>query len=239
MDSKEVIILAGGMGSRIESISNGKPKCLIKIGNKPFLYHLLNQFLTLGADKIILATANKSQYIFDFVNKYFKSELVSQKIVFSNEEIQSGTGGSILFALDKIKSEIFLVSNSDTIISGLTDKIWSSIMLNDMNFLVHLSEMRGQRFSYFKTDETYINDILEENVTSGKTSSGLVFIRKSFFTQLKIRNSFSLENDLLHDEIKNQRVGYKMVGEFIDFGVPEDFARASAEYKKKQDSIFG
>ena len=238
MDPKEVVILAGGMGNRIQSISKGIPKCMMRIGSKPFLYHLLLQFEKLGADKIILAIANKNEYIIKFINETFRAELDSGKIVFSNEKVQSGTGGALLTAVDQIQSEVFLVSNADTIIPGLSNVIWSTLNKN-MNFLIFLAEMAGPRFSYVKTDDTHIIDTLGPNETSGKTSSGLVLARKSFITRLTLGSPFSLEIDVLRDEIRHRKVGFKIVGDFIDFGVPEDFARASEQYKNKEGSIFG
>ena len=85
MVKKEVIILAGGLGSRLNTLSLGLPKCMMQIGKHPFLYHLLWQFLDLGAERIILATANKSEYIHKFVNEKFKAQVLAGKILFSNE----------------------------------------------------------------------------------------------------------------------------------------------------------
>ena len=135
MDKKEVVILAGGMGKRLQHISQDLPKCMMQIGNKPFLYHLLLQFLDLGADKIILATAHKNNHIIKFVNETFQAEVNAERIVFSNETIQSGTGGAVRTAVDKIQSEVFLISNADTIIPELSAVIWSTLNEN-MNFLI-------------------------------------------------------------------------------------------------------
>ena len=85
MDTKEVVILAGGMGNRIQSISKGLPKCMMPIGRKPFLYHLLVQFINLGADKIILATANKNEYIVEFVIASFSRLEKCEKIFLFNK----------------------------------------------------------------------------------------------------------------------------------------------------------
>ena len=237
MDKKEVVILAGGMGTRIKSISNHLPKCMMEIGKKPFLHHLLLQFMDLGADKIILATAYKNEKIINFVSKAFKTEIQSKKIIFSNETVQSGTGGAILSAMEKVQSDVFLVSNADTIIPELSDVIWST-MNENMDFLIFLSEMNGTRFSYVSTDDTYIIDTFHSNKTSGKTSSGLVLVRKSSMVKLSKRSPFSFENNVLKSQIPNRTVGYKIVGDFIDFGVPEDYARACRQYKNREDSIF-
>ena len=54
------IILAAGLGSRIEKINPDKPKCLIDIGGISILQRLVNQFLENGIDKIDIITGYKS-----------------------------------------------------------------------------------------------------------------------------------------------------------------------------------
>lgn len=236
MNSKEVIILAGGLGTRIEILSNGLPKCLLEIGGRPFLEHLIAQFLSLGAERIILAIANKADQIIDFAIETFSKEIDEGTLIFSEEKIQSGTGGAVINALSKVKSEIFLVSNADTIIPNLSEKIWMNLQTN-MNCLVFLSDMSGIRFRYFETDKTHIIGLLPETTNSGKTSSGLVILRKSFLKRLELGPKFSLEEDVLIEQINGLTVGYSMVGEFLDFGVPEDFARARRQYWGNKNSI--
>ena len=49
----EAMILIGGLGTRIKSIENEKPKCLINVSNKPFIYWIILYLLQNGIEKII------------------------------------------------------------------------------------------------------------------------------------------------------------------------------------------
>ena len=60
MKQREVVVLAGGIGSRLSGIAGNLPKCMMEIAGRPFIFHLIEKLLNLGAEKIVLATANKS-----------------------------------------------------------------------------------------------------------------------------------------------------------------------------------
>ena len=61
----DVLLLVGGKGTRLSSVSNGIPKPLIDFNNKPFLYHLIKYLSSFGLTRFILCTGYK--------NKLFKS----------------------------------------------------------------------------------------------------------------------------------------------------------------------
>ena len=237
MNSREVIILAGGLGTRIKNISGGLPKCMLEIAGKPFIYHLIRQFLSLGAEKIILATAYKSKYIHEFVRLNFFLEVKESKIVFSEEKTPTGTGGAILAALSKVTSLECLVSNADTIIPNLSKNIWRPIP-DGKNFMMFLSNMKGVRFQYFKTDGLEVCGVECNDATSGLTSSGLVLFKTNYLNQLNLSIPSSFDKDIILTELIYRTVEYQLVGGFIDFGIPEDFRRAQELYYSKENSIF-
>ena len=51
----EVIILAGGFGTRLRSVVNEVPKCMAPIANKPFLWYLLKYLTKFDVSKVILS----------------------------------------------------------------------------------------------------------------------------------------------------------------------------------------
>ena len=85
----EIIILAGGLGTRLRSIVKNVPKPMAPIKNKPFLYYLLKYWIKNGATKIILSTGYKSEII----EKYFEVNKFDIPIIFSVENKPLGTGG--------------------------------------------------------------------------------------------------------------------------------------------------
>jgi len=59
----QLVLLNGGFGKRVKSISKQKPKCLIKFKKKSFLYWQLNMFRENGIKEVIICTGYKNQFI--------------------------------------------------------------------------------------------------------------------------------------------------------------------------------
>jgi glucose-1-phosphate cytidylyltransferase len=65
-----VVILAGGLGSRINEYTKNLPKPMIKISGKPIISHLIDYYKSYGLEKIIIASGYKSKII----ENYFKNK---------------------------------------------------------------------------------------------------------------------------------------------------------------------
>ena len=108
----EAMILIGGLGTRIKSIENEKPKCLINVSNKPFIYWIILYLLQNGIEKIIFCLSiNQSQINHTIQSYNFKNI----EIKYSTESKPLGTGGAIINAINKITNEDFIILNGDTI----------------------------------------------------------------------------------------------------------------------------
>jgi glucose-1-phosphate cytidylyltransferase len=59
----KVIILAGGLGTRISEETMNKPKPMVEIGGKPLIWHLMNIFGSQGFDEFVLALGYRSDVI--------------------------------------------------------------------------------------------------------------------------------------------------------------------------------
>ena len=67
----QVVILAGGFGTRISEESYLKPKPMIEIGGMPILWHIMKNYSEHGFNEFIICCGYKQQYIKDFFNDYF------------------------------------------------------------------------------------------------------------------------------------------------------------------------
>ena len=101
-----VVILAGGLGTRLRPITKDIPKALIKINNVPFLEIQLEFLKKNGFKKIYLLISYKSDQIEKFlrINKNFGLEI---SLVYDGDKLL-GTGGAIKKAIGDIKDYFFI-----------------------------------------------------------------------------------------------------------------------------------
>ena len=67
----KAVLLAGGMGTRIEEESQYRPKPMIEIGGKPILWHIMKEYSAYGVNEFIVCAGYKQHVIKEWFNNYF------------------------------------------------------------------------------------------------------------------------------------------------------------------------
>ena len=67
----KVVILAGGLGTRISEESRFKPKPMIEIGGRPILWHIMKTYSHYGFNEFVICAGYKQEVIKDYFSKYF------------------------------------------------------------------------------------------------------------------------------------------------------------------------
>lgn len=129
----KVLILAGGLGTRISEETVLKPKPMILIGDKPILWHIMKIYDTYGFNEFIILAGYKSHIIKEFFMNYYiynsditfdlqnqtyhihKTHAENWKVTVLDSGIESSTGGRILYAKDYIGNEPFLLTYGDAV----------------------------------------------------------------------------------------------------------------------------
>ena len=108
-----VVIMAGGLGTRLGELTKDIPKPMLPVNNQPILKHIIDQFVAHGFTKFMLSVNYKAQVIKD----YFKdgSEFGIQ-ITYLEETKKLGTGGALSCINIDLK-EPFFVTNGDVLAS--------------------------------------------------------------------------------------------------------------------------
>ena len=105
----DLVILAGGLGSRIKDITKKKPKPLIKFGKLSFLKNLVNYLAKFNFNKIYIIAGYKG----DLIKEEFHNKIINlTKIECILEKKLKGTGGALNELKKKIKN--FILSNGDS-----------------------------------------------------------------------------------------------------------------------------
>lgn len=107
-----VVIMAGGMGSRLAPLTNIYPKPLIPIGEKTIVESIMDKFVNYNCHDFYMSVNYKADTIknyFDFINN------PEYNVSYFQEDKPMGTAGSLRLLKDKINSTFF-VSNCDILI---------------------------------------------------------------------------------------------------------------------------
>lgn len=70
----KVVILAGGLGTRLGEYTHSIPKPMIKIGNIPIIIHIMNHYINNGFNEFIIAAGYKNNIIKQYFKNYKNSE---------------------------------------------------------------------------------------------------------------------------------------------------------------------
>ena len=96
-DAVDVVILAGGLGTRLRTVLRDRPKAMADIKGKPFISLLFDQLTRIGFKKVVVSTGYREEVI----RQYFGQHYENMELIYSNEAEPLGTGGALKLALEK------------------------------------------------------------------------------------------------------------------------------------------
>ncbi len=107
--SNRVVLMAGGLGSRLRPLTDETPKPLLQVGDKPILETIINGFAKYGFTNIILSVSYKAEMIEEYFGDGTKFGV---NIEYVHEDQRMGTAGALSLMREKL-SEPFFVMNGD------------------------------------------------------------------------------------------------------------------------------
>ena len=230
-DNIEVLILAGGKGTRLKSIIPDQPKPMAPIHGIPFLCYLVHHYAQLGFHKFRLLTGYKHK----FIENYFRANPLPQiHLSYSQETQPLGTAGAIRTALINSQTDFFLCLNGDSYLAvekSELDFCFSSLIAFPQKFFLALKRLsHTNRYGAINLDkENRVTGFIEKGAGKGSNliNAGLYcFHRKSlpYFEEKYV----SLEREVFPQLIADHRLyGWEVFGDFIDIGIPIDYKRAA------------
>lgn len=232
----ECIILAGGLGTRLQSVVSNVPKPLAMVKDKPFLSYLLELLISKGVTKFIFSLGYLSEQIQEYLN-YNYSHLSIEYVV---EKERLGTGGALKFSLNFATSENVLVVNADTYLDFDINQMSEVHNRSGADFTIAIKKMFDfDRYgSVSVNNENKVVDFQEKIFKNeGYINGGFFFIKKNVFNDFH-ENQFSLEEDFLKQNLQNLFIlGFSVDGYFIDIGVPTDYRKFQLDIENNENII--
>lgn len=221
----QVVIMAGGKGSRLDPFTKILPKPLIPIGDKPVIEVIMDKFLEYGIKGFIISVNHKAKMI----KSYFEDSDGRFNIRYLEEKKPLGTAGALRFLKGKIK-EPFLITNCDIIINA------------DINEIVKLHVDKGYDMTLVVSCRHYVipygvceienggilKHINEKPDYDLLVNTGMYIMDKKILNIIP-RNKYFDMNDLISSaNEKGFKVGVFPIAEdsWIDIGQWEEYRKA-------------
>lgn len=229
----QAIVLAGGLGTRLRSVVNDRPKPMALVEGRPFLEYVLAGLAKSGICDIVFAVGYKG----GMVEEYFGDGMDrGLRISYAYEEELLGTAGAIRNAGQMITEDQFFVLNGDTFYQM------------DYRQLVRQKEELGlemalvlrrvpdiSRYGEAVLERGYLTKFNEKTGTARPgTINGGVYLMDRALLETIPEGKVSLENDRIPCWMQEGRSlgGIINDGYFIDIGVPEDYFRFQEDVRK-------
>lgn len=226
----KMILLAGGLGTRLKGVIGSVPKPMAPISGSPFLEYLFKFFKKQRIKEFIVCTGHGGNAI----QSYFGSgQNIGLSIRYTVERELLGTGGAIKLAEEWIDSNHFLVGNGDTYFEA------------DLREMLRFHESHsgiGTLALAYKEDLGRYGKVvcdMGNRITSfqeksdgrkpGYINGGLYAFRKDLFRHIPANRVCSLEREILPSLIGEGLYGFPVEGYFIDIGIPQDYEKAKKE----------
>lgn len=225
----EMLILAGGFGTRLKSVVSDVPKPMAPVAGCPFLAYLLDYWIEQGIQRFVISTGHLARVI----ESHFGNTYRSARITYVHEQSPLGTGGALRLALNSVTwaNDLALMANGDTWFPVQLQQLCADAVQQGTPITLAIKRLekndryggvtigaKGQitAFGEKTSGGSYIN--------AGCYLFNVSAIKKAFAA---MPDAFSLENDFLVPFASQGLVGSCIQDQpFLDIGIPEDYQRA-------------
>jgi D-glycero-alpha-D-manno-heptose 1-phosphate guanylyltransferase len=228
------IILAGGFGTRLQTVVSDLPKPMAPVNGQPFLNYQLRYLKQSGIKRVIISTG----YLADKINSYYGDTFEELAILYSHEQTPLGTGGGIKLAFDKTMEEEVLVLNGDSFFDVDIERFYNLHVGQHADISLALRRVEdASRYGTIECGEG--NRVISFREKQGIAQPGLInggvyILNKAhFFKGTEGLLNFSIEKDFFEKQLGTLSIkGFEFNGYFIDIGVPADYNKAQDDFKE-------
>lgn len=220
----EVVIMAGGKGSRLLPLTHILPKPLIPIGEKSILEIIIDEFTLFGISKFYISVNYKAALI----KAYFDEANLLQSISFVEESEPLGTAGALKFLENKIEKPFF-VSNCDIIIKSDYNEIYNFHLTGNFDATI-VASMQHFKIPYGVCNISNggeLIDIVEKPEYNFLVNTGMYVLSPNVLKLIPYNQFFHITD--LFEKIKKHggRIGVYPVSEnsWIDIGQMEEYKK--------------
>lgn len=230
LKSNWIVIMAGGLGTRLGELTKTTPKPMLKVGDKPMLEHIINLFISQGFIKFMISVNYKSEVIKDYFQDGGNFGI---EIKYIEENKRLGTGGA-LSLIDFEISEPFFVTNGDVMTTLDFEKLLKFHLAENSNATM-CTIKDSYQIPYGVIEIDKINNIIkieEKPKYDFLINTGIYVLNPDTLRHIPKDEFFDMPSlfKILSDN-KMIIKSYEISDYWIDIGKKEDYIRINNDFK--------
>ncbi len=221
-----VVVMAGGVGSRLKPLTNILPKPLLPIGEKTILENIMDHFVAAGCNEFYLSLNYKASMI----EHYFKGLNNPQyHIHYFREDKPLGTGGSLSLIRKKLETSFF-VTNCDNLQSQDLGDIVSYHRgnKNEMTVVAALKSVKLAYGNLITGENELVQRVEEKPEFLFRVNTGVYLLEPQVLNEIPDNTFFQMTDLMTQIVVRGGRVGCFPItdGSWCDIGNWEDYTKA-------------
>jgi NDP-sugar pyrophosphorylase family protein len=224
----DAVIMAGGLGRRLQPLTNDIPKSLLKVGNKEIISYNLDRLKQFGILNQFVTVNYLGEQIDKFCSNYDKE--INFTII--KEKRYLGTAGSLsLIKKEEILSDTILLMNSDLLTNIDYEDFYKSFLEKNADLMVaSIPYQVNLPYAIFDTNNGTVNSLKEKPNYTYYANAGIYLIRKELLDLVPKSTVFNA-TDLMEKiiSLNKKLVHYPVRGYWLDIGKHEDYEKAQKD----------
>ena len=226
----DVIIMAGGLGTRLKPFTNTLPKSLLPLKNKTLIENVIEKFTKYGAKNFIISINYKGEEI----KTFFKKLKPKYNYKFIEEKKALGNAGNLSLLKDT-KSKDYLITNGDTIVNFnyIDSYAFHKKNRNDVTLIVSKKKYIIPWGECLLDKNGFLERINEKPYQYSLANTGVYIANNRLFNLIKKNTYTNFTDFILILKKANKRIGiYPISGDaWIDVGEWESYKKALRKFK--------
>ncbi len=225
-----VVLMVGGLGTRLRPLTENKPKPMLNVGDKPILQTIVERFSNSGFTNITMCLGYKSNVIQDY---FQDGSDFGANIDYIVEEKRMGTAGALTLIKKKLNKPFF-VMNGDLLTSVDFEKMFDFHKSNNSKATMCVREYDIEvPYGVVSTSNEKIVSIEEKPIHSFFVNAGIYLLEPECIDLIPDNEFYDMPS-LFEELIKSNRntISFPLREYWLDIGRIADYERANLDYSR-------
>ena len=225
-----IFIMAGGFGTRLRPLTDNCPKPMLRVGDKPMLEHLINQFRVLGFHDFYVSTHYMPEVIQDYFGDGSQWDV---RITYVYEDTPLGTGGALGLLPKDLPPLPLIMMNGDVLTKINFDELLDHHQYNGLDATMCVRELEYKiPYGVVESNKGLITNMVEKPTYHYHINTGIYVLSPECVFSVQPNTEIDLPTLLKQRMDMNKKVGIYTTHEYwLDIGQMTDYQKAQEDIK--------